>query len=166
MRIVCDTGPILHLFEAGLLNLLHQAGNISIPSTVHAELIELIQPSWEKQKPQWIHIDPLSAHESAEAKSFSLAGLLDYAEAETVILARRLRADWLLTDDTAARILASSLGIEVHGSLGVVLWSAAVGHVDFDEAQNAIEQLSKTSLWISKNILIEARIALTKMFDK
>ena len=48
-------------------------------------------------------------------------------------LVRQLKADWFVTDDTAARVLATTLGIEVHGSLGILLWAAAA-HLDGDEA--------------------------------
>ena len=39
--VVCDTGPILHLREAGLLNLLERAGKVAIPKGVGSELSEI-----------------------------------------------------------------------------------------------------------------------------
>jgi len=39
--VVCDTGPILHLREAGLLNLLERAGKVVIPKGVDSELSEI-----------------------------------------------------------------------------------------------------------------------------
>jgi len=56
--------------------------------------------------------------------------------------------------------------MEVHGSLGIVLWSAAVGHLSYSESKEALDRLSKTSLWISKDILSEAQKALKTMFKK
>ena len=76
------------------------------------------------------------------------------------MLAKRINATWFLTDDTEARIFASVSGIEVHGSLGIVLWLAAMGHLDYYAAKSAIDKLSKTSLWISKAILSQAYQAL------
>jgi len=70
----------------------------------------------------------------------------------------------VLTDDAAARIFAKSIGMEVHGSLGMVLWAAAVGHMQYPEAQDALDRLSKTSLWISRDILHESKITLEKLF--
>ena len=95
-----------------------------------------------------------------------LSGLLDLGEAEAIILSKRLNAKWLLTDDTEERIFAASLVIEVHGSLGIVLWSAATGHLSYSEAMEAINNLPRTSLWISKYIISEAHKALQKMFGK
>ncbi|MBI5677636.1 MAG: hypothetical protein HZC52_03920 [Planctomycetes bacterium] len=39
--IVCDTGPILHLQEAGLLELLKKAGDVYIPEILDIEVKEL-----------------------------------------------------------------------------------------------------------------------------
>jgi len=36
--IVCDTGPLVHLFEANLLNLLEAAGEVLMPPSVAKEL--------------------------------------------------------------------------------------------------------------------------------
>lgn len=36
--VVCDTGPTLHLTEAGLLDILSKIGKVYIPARVHIEL--------------------------------------------------------------------------------------------------------------------------------
>lgn len=77
-----------------------------------------------------------------------------------IVLAQSLAADWLLTDDAAARVVATLLGIEVHGSLGVVLWAAARRHIDRPEAAALLDRLAKSSLWVSPAIVAEARRAL------
>ena len=41
--IVCDTGPILHLIEAGLLGLLQDVGKVYIPKLVDSEMADLHQ---------------------------------------------------------------------------------------------------------------------------
>lgn len=160
---VCDTGPILHLIEAGLLGLLQNVGDVYIPKSVDSEMSDL-RHHWEKERPEWIQIEPLRSDEGEKAESLFLSGLLDAGEAEAIILAKRLKAEWFLTDDAEARIFADSLGIEVHGSLGIVLWSAAVGHLKYNDAKDALDRLSKTSLWISKDILAQACMALKAMF--
>lgn len=47
--IVCDTGPILHLQEANLLELLQKTGKIYIPKMVDIEMNELC-PQWKKHR--------------------------------------------------------------------------------------------------------------------
>ncbi len=163
--IVCDTGPILHLQEAGLLELLNKAGDIYIPKVVDIELKELY-PQWENNRPDWLRVESLSPNETTQAELLSASGLLDSGEAAAIILSKRLNAVWFLTDDTEARIFATLSGIEVHGSLGIVLWSAAMGHLNYDQSRSALDRLSKTSLWISKAVLSQAYQALDTIFGK
>ena len=161
--VVCDTGPILHLREAGLLNLLERACKVAIPKGVDSELSE-IEASWRDQKPSWISVEMLSEKEASSAVALYSTGLLGMGEAEAVIMAKYLKADWFLTDDTAARTFANILGLEVHGSLGVILWAAAVGYLEHDEAKRGIEKIAQSSLWISENILEKAHKALDELF--
>ena len=79
---------------------------------------------------------------------------------EAIVLAKSRAADWLLTDDAAARVIPMLLGMEVHGSLGVVLWAAAQTHISRYEAAAILDRLGVSSLWISPAILAEARHAL------
>ena len=57
--VVCDTGPILHLREANLLDLLSKIRRIFIPRMVDTELAE-IDDSWKGQRPSWISVETLS----------------------------------------------------------------------------------------------------------
>jgi len=163
-KIVCDTGPILHLWEAGLLELLAKTGRVFIPKMVNAELIQ-INRSWEQKRPSWIYIEPLSASETSQVELLHKSGLVDIGEAEAIILARRLKADWFLTDDIAARVLANSINLECHGSLGIVLWASAVGNLNYQEAKTALDKLFRhSSLWVSRDVVDEAYEVLQKMF--
>jgi predicted nucleic acid-binding protein len=92
------------------------------------------------------------------------ASLLDDGEAEAVALARQLNAHWLLTDDTAARLVGQAFGLEVHGSLGIVLWAAATNRLRRDEAESALDRLAQSSLWVSSSVLLTAKAALGEMF--
>jgi predicted nucleic acid-binding protein len=159
--VVSDTGPLLHLSEAGALYLLSLVGEVHIPKMVE---VELASYSTVWQKPAWLWVDSLVGTYVEEARNWQLSGLLDAGEAESVALARQRQAKWLLTDDAAARILAGSLGLEVHGSVGIVLWAAASKHLDRDGAEVALDNLTKSSMWISARIVAEARKALDQLF--
>jgi predicted nucleic acid-binding protein len=91
------------------------------------------------------------------------AGLLHGGEAEALAFAQELKPDWFLTDDAAARLMAESLNIEAHGSIGVVLWAAASKLVTKKEAEAFLIGLEKSSLWISLKVRVEARAALEKL---
>lgn len=162
MLVVSDTGPLLHMSEAGALDMIRLLGDVHITSAVERELTSL-EKAW--QRPYWLRVDTLLQPYADEAESWQQAGLLHAGESEAIALARELRADWLLTDDSAARLLANTLGIEVHGSLGIILWVAASGHVDQSVAENTLNKLARSSLWISARVLAEARDALKTLMQ-
>jgi len=113
--IVCDAGPIIHLYEASCLPLLRQTGNLFLPHRVYMEVQTAIHI--DDQWPEWLQFVELSHNEQNEAGMWQAAGGLHAGEAEALVLARQKRADWFLTDDSATRLFVSLLGIEVHGSL-------------------------------------------------
>lgn len=76
-------------------------------------------------------------------------------------LAMQERADWLLTDDAKARQFAENAGLEVHGSIGILLWNVATGHVrDKVLAFHLLDDLANSSLWVSERVLQDARKAI------
>ena len=163
-RVVSNTGPVLHLQESQCLSLLEQAGEIYIPEAVDMEMRQL-DLNWYDHKPDWLVVQVVSEPYSTQAIRWEQAGLLHRGEVEAVALAQELNADWFLTDDSAARVFATALGLEVHGTLGVILWAAAVGHLSYDEAKSALNRLVQSSLWMSLRILAEAHAALNQLFS-
>jgi predicted nucleic acid-binding protein len=161
--VISDTGPVLHLREVGVLSLLEKAGEVIIPSAVAEELTARLS-DWASTRPGWLRIVSATGEVAGQAEQWRAIGGLGLGEAEAVALAKSLHADWLLTDDASARIVASFIGLEVHGSLGVVLWSAAAGHLRYGEALDVLNRLAKSSLWVSPQILDEARQALEQIF--
>lgn len=161
--VVCDTGPVLHLREAEALQLLAATGEVFVPPAVEREL-EARLPDWSTIRPSWLQLARVADQDARQVEELMAIGGLGLGEAEAIVLARSLRAGWLLTDDAGARVVASLLGLEVHGSLGVVLWAAASGRLQRDEAFSILDRLAKSSLWISSGILREARNALERLF--
>lgn len=161
--VVSNTGPLLHLSQAQALDLMALLGEIHIPPAVVAEAARHIS-TWTIAPPNWISVTSLEPTHARQAQAWRRAGLLDWGEAEALALARQLNADWFLTDDTAARVLATSFGIEVHGSLGIALWAAAAGHLNRAEAEAALTRLAGSTLWLSARVLQEANNALDQIF--
>lgn len=160
--IVCDAGPIIHLYEAHCWHLLRQTGDLFLPLRVHSEVcttLGLMDP-W----PEWLHVETLSSHEQKEAGIWKKSGDLHDGEADALVLARRKKADWFLTDDATTRLFVSLLGMEVHGSLGVILWNAARGHLSRAETEEALDSLEASSLWLSTGIYREARQSLDDIY--
>ena len=163
MRIVVsNTGPLLHLWQANSVELLRSTGEVHVPPAVAQELTRH-NPAWASGLPSFIAVSSLEASYSGQAQVWQQSGLLHVGEAQALSLALQLKADWFLTDDTAARVLSNSLGVEVHGSLGVVLWAAAARHLNRLEAEEALNQLAASSLWISTRVLKQAKEALDQI---
>lgn len=160
--IVCDTGPLLHLSEAGAVDLLPLAGEILIPPLVAAEF-EANTQGWFP--PQWVKVIELETSARHKAQQWINARQIDGGEAEAIGLAIQEKADWLLTDDAQARQFAESLGLEVHGSIGILLWNIANGNVsDKALALRLLDNLAHSSLWVSERVLKEAQKAMGVLF--
>ena len=86
-----------------------------------------------------------------------MTGIVDPGEAHAIALAVHMKADWLLTDDAKARQFAETLGLEVHGSIGLLLWSFGKGFIQKDQAYNLLDGLAHSSLWVSEMVLDKAR---------
>lgn len=162
--VVCDAGPIIHLYEAQCLPLLMHTGNLFLPNRVYYEVQASIQIS--EKWPKWLEIIKLDRNEVNEAKRWQSAGGLHDGESEAIVLARKQKANWFLTDDSATRLFVSLLGFEVHGSLGVILWNAAHRNIKMQEAEEALSRLEKSSLWLSAKIYQEARDTLKDIFTE
>lgn len=161
--IVRDTGPLLHLSEAGAAHLLSLAGKVLISPLVAAEFVANSQ-GWNP--PQWIQVVALEKSSQRKAERWMSTEHIHSGEAEAIGLALQEHADWLLTDDAIARQFAESLGLEVHGSIAILLWSMAKGIVPEKElAVQLMDRLAKTSLWISDRVLQEAYKAIDTLFE-
>ena len=160
--VVCDAGPIIHLYEAHCLVLLRQTGSLYLPQRVFNEVQATLQ--MKDPWPEWLRIISLSPHEQQEAGMWKGVGDLHAGEAEALVLARREKADWFLTDDSATRLFLSLLGMEVHGSLGVILWNAAHRYMSRAETERALNDLEASSLWLSARIYQEARQSLDDIY--
>ncbi|HRJ57451.1 MAG TPA: hypothetical protein PLV64_14275 [Anaerolineales bacterium] len=161
--VVCDTGPLLHLSEAGAVHLLAEMGDVYVPPLVAVEF-EVNSQGWSL--PPWVKEAELEKPIRQKAESWIQTNQIDSGEAEAIGLALQVHADWLLTDDAAARRFAESLGLEVHGSVGALLWSAAMGYIDDQQiAHRLLDNLAKSTLWVSERVVGAARKAIDDLFE-
>ena len=159
--VVCDTGPLLHLKEASAVHLLELAGQVLIPPTVSQEL------AIRMKLPNWVHIEELNRSAQAKASEWSQREDLDSGEAEAIALAMQVKCDWFLTDDALAREFSESLGLETHGSIGVLLWAVAEGYgEERNDAHELLNNLVNSSLWISDRVVNEASRAIDELLSE
>ena len=159
--VVCDTGPLLHLHEAGAIHLLKCAGQIVIPPVVSLELETRLN------LPPWVNVQRLDRSAQRKAMEWSDRGELDSGEAEAIALALQLHGDWFLTDDALARQFSESLGLETHGSIGVLVWAVADGYIqDRNNAHELLHYLVNSSLWISHRVVEAASRAIDELLSQ
>ena len=159
--VVCDTGPLLHLDEASAIHLLEHAGQILIPPVVSKELASRMD------LPSWINIEELNRSAQAKAKEWNHREELDSGEAEAIALAMQVKSNWFLTDDALARDFSEALGLETHGSIGVLLWAVAEGYLEErNDAHELLNNLVNSSLWISDRVVNEASRTIDELLSE
>lgn len=120
--IVCNASPLIALEQIGQLSLLqHLFGQILITPAVGRE----VEPTLSK-RPAWMEVRSLQQPMRARV----LAASLGAGESETISLAVEVSASRVLLDDRPARRLAAVLGLNVTGTLGILLAAKQRGLVE------------------------------------
>ncbi len=116
--IVSDTSPITSLIQISQLDLINKVfGNVVIPDTVYIELCRVPNQKNILDNQSWIFVQ--KAHDRQKVASLELE--LDAGEAEAIVLALEIRADYLLIDEWQGRKKAEKLGVKIIGVLGLLL---------------------------------------------
>lgn len=129
MVIVSDTSILSNFFQIGQLDILrlvfHQ---LVIPVKVAEELQQLshfgFDVSWVNNT-DWMEIRQVSHADWVTP----LLSTVDAGEAEAIVLAKELQADYILIDDLQGRQVAVQQGLTVIGSLGILLKAKQAGHI-------------------------------------
>ncbi len=157
MRAVSNAGPLIHLTKIGRLNILGDIfEEVIIPQTVR---VEVVDRGKEKGEPdafligdaEWIRIaeDPPQADELAERVG------IHRGEACAILLARSLNIPVLL-DDSDARKFALGFGVEVVGSIGLIVKAVKMGLISKDDGLRDLEKLAGV-MWLSVDVYERAR---------
>lgn len=132
MIIVSDTTPIHYLILIDKIETMPKIlGDVIIPDAVFRELTTEKTPlkikNYLAEIPSWLNVRKCPGPFDAELLD------VDLGEREAIVLAEELRAELILIDDNAARLLAESRGLRVTGTLGFLKMAAHVGEVDFPD---------------------------------
>ena len=165
--VVADTGPLLHLHQIGSTDLLGHFGTIHVTPTILGELERHAPGIFRKDGPAWwVHSEPTPAARNVGTRWVE-SGLLDLGEAEALAFAHEIHADCFITDDAAARTLGESLGLQVRGTLGILLHASATGHLDRDEALSKLSDLEhRSTLWMSAKVRDAALHGLLRIYGQ
>lgn len=126
MRVILKSTPLIYLTKVGKLLLLKKLfGEIIIPKEVFYEVVIkgkqegfsdalIIEEELEKG---WIKVKEVKK----DMRLVRFAPELDVGEVEVITLARKIKPDLVLTDDACGRSVAEGFGLNVKGTIYVLL---------------------------------------------
>lgn len=155
---ILDAGPLIHLDQIGALNLIFLMGTIFVPASVAWEA--------EKHRPGIRAKIEASIVEDVGGVSEKLAAALvdtqlHAGETAALAWAEKFGADLFVSDDDAARVVATFLGYESTGTLGVIKSAFGRGDVTRTEALRLLQATAmQSSLHIKATLLAEVIASL------
>ena len=101
---------------------------------------------------QWIVVTDLTVEENRLAARLTDTTRLHLGEAESLAVASS-RDLTLLVDDKEARTMARAMNLQLKGTVGLVLDAYADGHMNYDEFEDAVRELSAV-MWLSPDVIV------------
>ncbi|MFH0726551.1 MAG: DUF3368 domain-containing protein [Pseudomonadota bacterium] len=148
MKIISDSSPLMAFSAIGKLPLLQEElGQIIIPDAVWTEIAvdgKHKKGTGDILRADWIKIEYVKNQVLAK----SLRKDIDYGESEAIALAVELDADLILLDDKMARTVASNFGLNILGTVGILIRAKKKG---------LLQQLRPEL----QNLLVEANFRLS-----
>ncbi len=125
-EVICDTSPLQYLHQLGCLRVLHAlGGRVHIPPAVLDELSFGRKAGLDLPDP--LALDWVDVRRPASAAAVPLVTDLGPGEAEVLMLGLESRESILILDDAVARRLAAKLGLQMTGTLGILLDAKRAG---------------------------------------
>jgi len=152
--VVADAGPIIHLSRIGQVDLLPALyERLLIPPSVYEEVVQAGRGhagSVELEDAPWAEV----VEHIPDAEVFaSLRSRVDAGEAAAICLACDRQADLILSDDREARALARESGLQVQGTLGILLEAKRRGYVS--RLVPLLRELKAKGTWLSESLIRE-----------
>lgn len=124
MIVVSNTTPLIGLASVQKFDLLPQLfSTIHIPQAVYDEAYSTSGVKHPIPSADCIKVVSVKDRLAVEV----LLDELDLGEAETIVLARELNADWVLMDERKGRRKLGQLGVKKIGTLGILLKAKQLG---------------------------------------
>jgi predicted nucleic acid-binding protein len=142
--------------DASCFITLDKIGGIYLLNSLYKEVITTpeIAAEYRKRLPDWVDVKAVLNRDLL----YNYAETVDIGEASAMALASEIHADLLIIDDAAARRFAKKLGLNITGTVGVILSAKLSGIIPFVEP--FITKLQQTNFrisdWLIAQILKEA----------
>jgi len=150
--IIGDSSALVTLSIMGRLDLLETVfGKIYVPQAVYDEVAV-------SDKSQGIKLKEFLAEKVVDTElGISKIGL-GRGELEAISLYKNMNADFLLIDDKRAKSFAKLNGVNVIGSLGVMVLAKELGKIK--TIRKDFEKLLKSDIFVSKNMIERVLISV------
>ena len=158
MIVVSDSTPLITLMKASRLALLHDLfGEIVIPEAVYHELTSNSRfPEEARMIKDSAFIRVVSVQDRKTISVLQRATGLDLGESEAIVYADDHSADILLMDEASGRRVALDMGLQIMGSVGILISAFREGLMSTGEAEEAFRNIRKANRHISERLLNDA----------
>ena len=155
MIVVSDTTPLISLMKADSLQLLEPLfKEVLIPAAVFAELTT--NPKY-RQEAELIETSPfikvVTVKESKAVSILQRASGLDLGESEAIVYADDAKADVLLMDEAKGRQVAKSMGIQIMGTVGVLLFAYEEKLITGSNVEMALNKMKEANIHIGEGLI-------------
>lgn len=152
MIIVSNTTPLIGLASIERFGLLRQLfGEVCIAQAVYDEAVSVGREAGgakdEVATADWIKTIHVNDRLAVEV----LLDEMDLGEAETIVLARELEADWVLMDEKKGRRKLDQLGLKKIGTVGILLKAKQLGSLSAIRPE--IERLRRQGFSLSQAVV-------------
>lgn len=152
MIIVSNTTPLIGLASIQRFELLQQLfGKNHIAQAVYNEVVvagrEMGGAKREVSSASWIEIVTVKDRLAVNL----LLDELDLGEAETIVLAHEIGADWVLMDEKKGRRKLTQLGLSKIGTVGILLKAKEAGLLPIIRPD--LERLHRQGFRISRRVI-------------
>lgn len=154
MIVISDTTPLISLMKIDQLNLLNYLfGEVQIPSAVFEELISNSRfPDESRQIRECPFIKKINVTDTNAVNLLRRSTGLDAGESEAIILSDSIPASLLLMDGAKGREVAAQMGIQLMGTIGILLIANNGNLLSKDQVLECIETLKITGRHISDKL--------------
>jgi uncharacterized protein len=146
LPVISDTSPLIWLAKVGKINLLKDLFvEVIIPQEVYIETVEKglqygftdAQIIKECINEGWIKLSKLNPKDQSLQKISEHAFEIHSGEAQAIVLAREMKL-LLLMDESAGRAFAEAWGLEVKGTIYVIISALRKGLINEAEAKETV----------------------------
>ena len=157
--VLCNAGPLITLGKLNRLELLVELyGEVQIPHPVYDEVVTsglakgasdavTVRLFWQRQKWPVVDVPP------AVLDSYTPSVILDAGERAVLALAQTIRYPLVLLDDEVARSEARRLGLQLRGTLGILVQACHEKILTLVQTELLIHEISiRRDIWISSKL--------------